>query len=329
VTLDHGILLVDETRNGNGQPGSPSDAQQDAFYHALLAGYRYVDWDVATEGVPVAGDFGPFSTIAWHADDYTQQQVAAAVPGLGNHLAMGGRLWYVGWKPVLGLTDSGGYPFGFGPGDFCYDALHLSGCRESPLQDFDGASGAGGYPDVSVDSTKLYASFRGRIPYVDAPLVRDAEPVLTFNSASGDTFQGRPVGTRWLGGPGRAVLFGFPLYYTHDSLARQVALAVMADLEEPYGVREGSRREVTSANRGVRLAGGNPVAGKALRLEWQPSGQKVRLRIADACGRLVRSELLAGAAGAAALDLRRLASGVYFAELGQGAAVVHARFVLP
>ena len=56
ITLDHGILLVDETRDGSGAPGSPSDAQQDEFWHALLAGYRYTDRDVATEGLPLAAD---------------------------------------------------------------------------------------------------------------------------------------------------------------------------------------------------------------------------------------------------------------------------------
>ncbi|MEO0107574.1 MAG: hypothetical protein ABIK62_00130 [candidate division WOR-3 bacterium] len=55
ITLDHGILLVDETRDGNGQPGTPNDAQVDEFYHVLLDGYPFTDWDVARQGVPTAG----------------------------------------------------------------------------------------------------------------------------------------------------------------------------------------------------------------------------------------------------------------------------------
>ena len=59
ITLDHGVLLVDETRDGNGTPGNPNDAQVDAFYHSMLYGFSYTDWDVRTQGVPLAGDIGP------------------------------------------------------------------------------------------------------------------------------------------------------------------------------------------------------------------------------------------------------------------------------
>ncbi|MBM3332800.1 M28 family peptidase [candidate division WOR-3 bacterium] len=241
ITLDHGILLVDETRDGNGQRGSPSDAQQDAFYRALLRGTSYSDWDVATESVPQAGDVGPYSTIVWHADDYTQQRLHPAVPGLANYLQCGGRLWLVGWKPILGLLGSGSYPFLFSPGQMPYEELHLDAAGQCPTNNFFGASGQSGYPDISIDSMKLFASFHGRLPYADVLYPRDADTVLTFNAALGDSFQDKPVGVRWLAGPGKVVSFGFPLYYTVESEARAVALKVLADLGEPYGIEEGAK----------------------------------------------------------------------------------------
>jgi hypothetical protein len=111
-----------------------------------------------------------------------------------------------------------------------------------------------------------------------------------------------------------------------------VALAVMGDLGEPYGVDE----RTTSAEYRVqkaelRLAGGNPVAGGVLRLSWRVPVQEseLRLRVTDVCGRLVLTERLAGAEGSVAIPLRSLRSGVYFAAIPADAIRSWVRFVLP
>ena len=249
ITLDHGILLVDETRNGTGQPGNPSDAQVDDFYHAMLAGFVYSDWDATDLGVPMAGDIGPYSTTLWHADDYSQQQIHPAITGLGNYLEHEGRLWLVGWKPVLAVAGSGQYPFTFVPGQFAYDYLHITAGYEQSDYDFMGATGFSGYPDVTVDSAKLFPSAHGRLPFADAFAVLDADTILRFNSFSGDSFAGMPVGIRWLSAPGKVVFFGFPFYYTKDEEARPLAIRVLTDLGEPYGIGESglSQAEMTKA----------------------------------------------------------------------------------
>ena len=136
------------------------------------------------------------------------------------------------------MNGTGHYPYAFSAGQFAYDCLHLTGASESPPQDFIGASGKSGYPDLTIDSAKMLPTMHGRLPFVDAFVPRDAETTLTFNSFSGDSFQGRPVGIRWLNAPGRVVFFGFPFYYAKDAEARPVALKVMQDLGEPYAVEE-------------------------------------------------------------------------------------------
>jgi hypothetical protein len=303
MTLDHGILLVDETRDGSGQRGMPSDAQQDAFYHALLRGARYSDWDVATESAPQAGDVGPYSTIVWHADDYTQQRLHPAVPGVVNYLEHGGRLWLVGWKLVLGVMGSGTYPFTFSAGQMPYDELHLTGAGESPDLNFVGATGLSGYPDVAIDTTKLFTSFEGKFPYVDVLYPRDADTVLTFNSAASDSFEGKPVGIRWLGGPGKVVACGFPLYYTVESEARVLALKVLDDLGEPYGVEESPKPE-------TRMTNALPTVVR--RVLFLPVSQlTIHYSLFDMAGRSVLS-LRPGRN-----DLRGLAPGVYFIR-GEG-----------
>jgi len=322
ITLDHGILLVDETRDGNGTPGNPNDAQVDAFYHTMLHGFGYTDWDARTQGVPLAGDVGPYSTIVWHADDFQEQRIFPAVSGLANYVAHGGRLWLTGWKPVYGLMNGvGRYPYTFIAGQFPYDCLHLSGAGESPPQDFIGATGHSGYPDLTIDSAKMLSSMHGRLPFVDAFVLRDAETTLTFNSFSGDSFQGRPVGVRWHNAPGRVVFFGFPFYYAKDAEARPVALKVMQDLGEPYAVEEAP----PMAPAATRLDAPRPSpfsSRTGISFALDRSGQ-VRLAVYDAAGQLVRV-LASGSfpAGPARLvwdgcdgQGRRLSPGVYFCRL--------------
>lgn len=299
ITLDHGILLVDETRDGNGQRGMPSDAQQDAFYHVLLSGTQYRDRDVAAEGVPQAGDVGPFSTLVWHADDYTQQRIHPVVPGLVNYLEHGGKLWLVGWKPILGLMGSGSYPFTFSVGQMPYDELHLTAAGQCEEMNFVGAAGQSGYPDVSIDTTKLFISFGGKLPNVDVLYPRDADTVLTFNAALGDSFQGKPVGARWLAGPGRVVSFGFPLYYTVESEAFVLARKVLDDLGEPYGVAEMTKDK-------VRMTKLPTIVRDVLFLPPSPPSRHSSLFSVD--GRTVMS-LRPGAN-----DVRGLAPGVYFVQ---------------
>ncbi len=323
ITLDHGILLVDETRNGTGVRGSPNDAQQDAFYHFMLQGARYTDWDATLQGAPSAGDFGPYSTIVWHADDYQQQLVYPALLGLANYLSYGGRLWMVGWKPILGLMNQmGNYPYTFSAGQFPYDYLHLSRSTESQNQDFIGATGFLGYPNISTDSLKIYAVWQGRMPWIDTAFPRDAETVLTFNSASGDTaFQGKSVGVRWLSGPYRIVFFGFPFYFMKDSEARQVAVKVLQDLGEPVGV-EGGSPSIPLAT-ALFPVHPNPFRG-GVNIEYALAGrEKVRLSIYNVSGQLVR-ELASGLQSLGRysitwdgrdLSARRVPSGVYLYRL--------------
>jgi hypothetical protein len=323
ITLDHGILLVDETRNGTGVRGSPNDAQKDAFYHHLLQGSRYQDWDVTQQGVPLAGEIGPYSTIIWHADDYQDQRVYSALAGLTNYLSNGGRLWMVGWKPIFGLMNRlGSYPYTFSSGQFPYDCLHLSRSAESQNQDFIGVTGLLGYPNISTDSLKIYAVWQGRMPWIDTAFPRDAETVLTFNSASGDTaFQGKSVGVRWLSGPYRVVFFGFPFYFMKDSEARQVAIKVLQDLGEPVGVEAGT--PFLTLTTSLLPVHPNPFRGSA-RVGYSLAAKgRVRLSVYNVAGQLVR-ELVnmvqppgrySASWDGRDLESHRVPSGVYFYHL--------------
>jgi len=326
ITLDHGILLVDETRNGTGQRGSPTDAQQDAFYHAMLQGSRYQDWDVTQQGVPLTGDVGPYSTLVWHADDYQELLIYPALPGLANFLTNGGKLWMVGWRAIYGLMNQmGGYPYTFISGDFPYDYLHLTASAESRSLDFLGSMGIAGYPDISADSMKLVSTWHGKMLFVNTAIPRDAETIFTFNSASGDTaFQGKPVGVRWLNGPHRVVFFGFPFYFMKDQEARQVAIKVLQDLGEAVGV-EGGSPSIPLATALFPIHP-NPFRG-GTNIQYALAGfGQVRLSVYNVSGQLVR-ELASGEKAPGKYttywdgkdqNTRRAPSGVYLYRLEVG-----------
>ncbi|MFO7676504.1 MAG: M20/M25/M40 family metallo-hydrolase [bacterium] len=332
VTLDHGILLVNETRPGSGQPGSPSRAQLDAFWHAVLRGYRLTDWNCAEAGAPGAGDLGPYSTIVWHGDEYQQMLIAGAVPGLANHLAHGGRLWLSGWKTALALAGGGGYPFNYEPGRFERDRLGLARAEQSARSDFIGAVGQAGYPDVAVDSAKALPALQGRLPYIDALLPGDGVPVLAFRSFSGDSFECKPVAVRHEAGAHRAVACGFPVYYLRDEDARALARRVLEDLGEPYGIAEAGRAAATG---GLAVLPSPARGGLAVRFQLAAAAP-ARLAVYDAGGRLVRvlatGEHRAGehltrwdgrdAAG------RKVSAGVFFCRLEVGGAASARRFEL-
>jgi hypothetical protein len=328
ITLDHGILLVDETRDGSGQPGNPSDAQVDAFYHDLLRGFNYTDWDAARQGVPLAGDVGPYSTVVWHSDDLQQPIAAPAVPGLANYLAGGGKFWLTGWRPIYNLMNqAGGYPYAFRAGQFPYDWLHLAQAKLSGTPDFIAASGVNGYPSLTIDSTKTLPSLHGKLLSIEADIPRDADTVYKFVSFSGDTlFQGQPVGVRWLSGPSKVIFFGFPLYYTKESEARPAALKVMQDLGEPYALQEALEAKALA----TRFLGAHPNPFRAgTVIEYTlAEPQPVRVAIYDVRGARVRQ--LVNTTQSQGRHLVRwdgrtssgevLPAGIYFCRLSAGEA---------
>jgi hypothetical protein len=184
------------------------------------------------------------------------------------------------------MNAMGSYPYTFSSGQFPYDNLHLSQSLESALRDFVGATGQLGYPSVSVDSMKALPGLHGKLPYIDTAIPRDAETVLTFNSASGDTFQGKSVGVRWLNGPARIVFFGFPFYFMKDNEARQVSVKVLQDLGEPIGVEaEGSLPSFTTALYPLHP---NPFR-ETSRIEYALAEKgRVRLSVYNVSGQLVK-----------------------------------------
>ncbi|MFQ5583204.1 MAG: M1 family aminopeptidase, partial [Calditrichia bacterium] len=109
--LDQGILIIDETKNGNGSNMfNPTDAEVDAFYDSLLAGFNYQQLDLLSENRPVnVLDIADYSLLLWHHDVPHPSFIGQSRGALQAYLEAGGKMILSGLKSELqaGGADQG------------------------------------------------------------------------------------------------------------------------------------------------------------------------------------------------------------------------------
>jgi hypothetical protein len=294
ITLDQGILIVDETRNTPFPPNpTPPDSLQDEYYRYVLQGYTYTEYDFgSTADRPVLADFVPYSTVLWHADDYSERLAAGSVNDMRDYLDAGGNLWFVGWKPIGNLRNSSIYPLDFGPGDFVYDYLKVSHAELSAVSDsFQAAVGLLGYPHLDVDTSKVpVPNWGNTLRYIDAyTLVPPAEEIYEMDMRNNNSpFEGETCGLRYLGNDFKTILFGFPLYFMDETQARTAAQKVMDDFGE-IGVDELTKDITPTFTVSLQQNSPNPFAEQT-RISYQlgHAGQ-VCLRVYNAAGQLIKT----------------------------------------
>jgi hypothetical protein len=337
ITLDQGIVVVDETRDSPGLP----DSLQDAFYDYVLSGSQFVGFEYGSVAErPLLADMGPYSTVVWHADDYQQLLASQAVPDLQAYLGAGGNLWFMGWQPTSDIEGAAHYPGDFAPGDFMYDCLKVSHADLSSMSDsVQAVLGLAGYPDVNVDPTKVpVPSWAGTMRYVEAlTSVASGEDIYTIDVTNdGSPFGGAVCGVRYLGEGFKTVFLGFPLYYMDREQARLLAHKVLNDFGEPVGVTD----DPGAVSRPVTVVlyqnTPNPFSAEtAISYVLHESG-RVTLRVYDLSGRLV-STLVDAHQHAGLFDVTwdatdqggtPVGAGTYFYKLQAGAATATRRLTV-
>lgn len=291
ITLDQGILIVDETRDGGGP--NPSDSLQDAFYHSILDAYNYTEYEYSSSAEkPVFADFVPYSTLLWHADDYSQLLASDNVEDFADYLDIGGNLWFVGWKPTANLRSNIGYPLDFSPGSFMYDYLKIASADLSTASDsFQAAIGHLGYPRLDVDSAKvLVPSWGGTMRMIEAlTSVSSGEDIYTIDMVNNSSpFEGEVCGVRYLGPDYNIVFFGFPLYYMDHEQARAAAQTVMTDFGE-LAVAERPIESTQLSRLQLQQNRPNPSQGQTVIVYQIPHAGNVTLKIYNIIGQLVKT----------------------------------------
>ncbi len=237
ITLDQGVLVIDETSNGSGRPGNPTDAQQDSFYSEIFGDYKFQLYEYSWPAqAPSFEDIGPYSTIVWVDDDISTHYLYAQenVDLISSYLDLGGNFMWCSWT---GLEKLESMPCTCSQGDFAYDYLHIQSADWNEDNDFVGAKAflPLDYPDINLDSSRSDPSWGGKLWGVMKLEPRgDAEPVYLYDSFIDDTtFEDKVCGLKYLGTTYKVIFLSFPLFYLEKNDAKGLIEKAMSDLGEP------------------------------------------------------------------------------------------------
>jgi len=244
------ILIVDETRDGNGNAGSPDDMQVDEFYRYILEltplvidisgeepdtiswqtpdGWEVNEIDYIQHKINDASYISPLDVydkqiIIWHADDRADVSLGDNVVLLGQYLDAGGKLIISGYDVLQAFTTDTLITFNSG---FAYNYLRLAGGRKNGDKEFIGAIGNPDYncPDLTTDADKLPNRWAGKLNTTWILYPEHRTEALSF-------WNGDPADTPFEGGiaclrnfsavnPWRTITLGFPLFFTKDDEAK-------------------------------------------------------------------------------------------------------------
>jgi len=214
--FDLGVLIIDETNDGNGAPGNPTDEMVDEFYSGILP-IQTTLYDYAEQGVPDAEFISHFSTIIWHDDDIGQHNINNALNPLGCYLISGGNLIVSGWKTANEIDAA-----------FLRDFAADDNVELITGMDFMGVS-SDAYPAMEIDFTKVSPAFQNGLPFICS--FPDAEEALfLYESQSGVNQDEICALASDLNG--RFVFLGFPLYYFDEEDASGFAEIILEELGE-------------------------------------------------------------------------------------------------
>jgi hypothetical protein len=333
ITLDSGILLVDETRSGT-TAWFPSDPVADAVYAQMLSTLPHDSWDVDSLGIPTLSDLGIYSSVIWAEDDFNTvfqgflgitQLLRDATGVLSEYMDAGGNVLLTSWDGVKGLDPLDAYPFDPGPGDFFYDYFGIDGIHSKEERAFNAGVGQQFFPSVTLEPTRLRPQWAGeliRVEYLTG--VRAGTQVAyLFGSGEPDSaYHQQPCGLYRDAGTFRTVYLGFPLYHLKTVDARaalEMAMGFFGEIStDAPGTGLAPLAFALAQNRP------NPFQGKTEIVYAVPNpGHAIELSIYDVLGRRVR-KLISGKVEAGLHreiwdghnDLgNEVASGVYFYRL--------------
>jgi hypothetical protein len=241
VSLDMGILIIDETLDYNGDnPFLPTDQMVDDFYDSVMSGFNvtnHLDLQLNQQPLRLA-DIGIYSCILWHGNDAADlTSPAEAGDVLKQYLAYGGNIFFSLYFPSTAFEYYSNYPVTFTPDSFIRDVLGIGSANYSVQARFKYALPAQpAWPSVQVDPQKTIPSFLGHIFRVESIFPEDpADCIYNYGSDfSPDTPQGslngQPVGAVHSYGEGKTLLLSFPLYHMQLASSQEMATYAFSTL---------------------------------------------------------------------------------------------------
>jgi len=303
VTLDQGILLIDETKNGNGNPGFPNDEQVDAFYDTLLSNIPHFSLDYDSIGNLTLSDFAPYEILIIHADDYLSQKAYLYVDDLIKYINFGGKLIFSGWETLKGLVGSGNYPYFFGPNHKLNQTFGIKECYKNSNPDFIRGIGLFNYVDLIVNPQKLPSFANGKLYRVEYYTLSNSFPIYLFDSYSNDPqFEGKPCASK----KNNSIILGFPLYFIKTQNAKEFIHKALID----FGYIKVSEKEISLKNKiYIPLISKNPFIEINLNKD-----EEIKIKIFDVTGRKIFEKEGKFKKGFHKINFDLKNKGIYFLE---------------
>jgi hypothetical protein len=237
VSLDQGILVVDETADGSGMMLSPTDDQVDDFYDAVLERFYKKDFDVIeSNGIGLA-DMGAYSTIIWHGNDYVDLSIPLEKKvDIQKYLENGGNFIYTGFLPSLAFDRNQTYPRDYSNGDFIYDYLKIGHIENNFGSRFVGAVPLSEeYTIIYTDSLKTPNNVNYHLPRIEGITPAPQGTAIYQYDTYFDTtmvagsMRGETVGVAYFGENFKVVTLTFPLYYMQEDQVNSLITYILKE----------------------------------------------------------------------------------------------------
>ena len=251
VSLDKGILVIDETKNGNGNLFDPTDEQVDQFYDNILSEFYKNDYDIELNGEIKLADIGAYSTIIWQGNDYTNFSSALdAQESIKQYLDFGGNFLYTGFSASRSFQGGIGMENSFAEGDFIYDYFKIDTSINKLSTLFISASPISGSNNyLYVDSSKSSLATNYHIRKVES-ISSNTEGIniYIYNSNYDSTtiqgsMQGLPIGVEYIGQDYKSIVLNIPLYYMNQEQAKTLVRNILLQkFNEPTSVKNDEQK---------------------------------------------------------------------------------------
>lgn len=336
VSLDKGIVVIDESANGSGTLISPNDLQQDQFFSNLVANCPMVThYDVLTQNRISLSELGAYSTVIWH-NQSTELGSAFNTNYLEikKYLDFGGKLLISADKPGKLIIGNNSYPTAFP--DLAKDYFGIDSVDYKNTARFSGGlPAATGFNYLTVDSTKALETNGFHLKKVETLTpVSTAEVIYKYDSkyASNINYgvaKGKPVGVLHNGSNYKIATLAIPLYYIKQTEAKQLVEYI---LKEKFGETVGISSDFTADMSKELLQNyPNPFNNSTVINFNLIADSKVRLSVYNIKGELVKNLLNQNQAAGrhqVTFDATDLNSGVYFYKLQTGEKSIVKKMIL-
>ena len=298
VSLDKGILVIDETIDGSGiNPFQPTGNQVFEFVDGILSGYVRDHLDLEVAGDLRLADIGIYQSIFWHGFDQSDfDSFYLYRDELARYLDLGGNIFFTSYYPTQAVELNSGYPATFASNRFINQYLGIGSADYTTASRFKYAVPANqNWPSLTVDPAKTTASMNGHIFKVESiGAASHAENIYFFGSDYEDgsgpgSLNGMPVGVYYDLNPGQMITISFPLYNMDMTDAQELVNYVFGDIfNSPVANQDHNLVPVSMLK--VNPGFPNPfVRETAFNIEVKNPARPVQIQIYNLKGQLVRN----------------------------------------